>query len=110
MDKTKVIAWLSSLTDKQFVEFFYESLASRHLYKSERSYLDSRLVLANASRTLDDDGITWGEWGLELLCPSRKPWVDDAPVCQFGEHCGLSTASWDKHSICPICGGDVYGT
>ena len=54
--------------------FFYESLASRHLYKSERSYLDSHLVLANASRILDDDGITWGEWGLELICSSRETW------------------------------------
>ncbi len=62
MEKTKIVAWISSLTDKQFVEFFYESLASRHLYEAERGHLDSHLVLANAHRTLDDDGMTWGEW------------------------------------------------
>jgi len=73
MDKARVVAWLSSLTDKQFVEFFYESLASRHLYKAERSYLDSHLVLANANRILDDDGITWGEWGLELGYVGKLP-------------------------------------
>lgn len=110
MDKAEVAAWLSSLTDKQFVEFFYESLASRRLYNSERGYLDSHLVLANARRILDDDGVTWGQWELELLCPTDEAWVDDAPVCQFGGRCGLDTASWAKHSVCPICGGQVYGS
>ncbi len=110
MDRKAVAAWLSSLTDKQFIDFFYESLASRQLYSSEQTYLESHLVLANARHLLEDDGYTWGKWNLELVCPAREQWVDDAPVCQFGEHCGLNTASWSKHSICPICGGDVYGT
>ncbi len=110
MDKAEVAAWMSSLTDKQFVEFFYESLASRHLYEPDRGHLDSHLVLANARRDLDDDGVTWGEWELELLCPADEAWADDAPVCQFGEHCGLGTASWAKQSVCPVCGGKVYGT
>jgi hypothetical protein len=109
MDKVKVAAWLSSLTDKQFVEFFYESLASRHLSHAERGHVDSHLVLANVSRILDD-GVTWGEWSLELLCPADEAWADDAPVCQFGEHCGLGTVSWAKRSVCPVCGGNVYGS
>ena len=110
MDKEAVAAWLSSLTNKQFIEFFYESMTSRHLYNSERNYIDCHLVLANASRDLHDDGVTWSGWSLDLLCPSNEAWEDDAPVCQMGEHCGLGTISWDKHSVCPICGGDVYGT
>jgi hypothetical protein len=110
MDKAEIVAWMSSLTDKQFVEFFYESLASRHLYKSESGSIDSHLILANAQRFLDDDGSAWGGWELQLLCPVDESWVDDAPVCQFGEHCGLETASWAKNSVCPICGGKVYGS
>lgn len=110
MEKAEVAEWLSSLTDKQFAEFFCESLASRHLYEGERGHLESHLVLANASRTLDDDGVAWGEWELELICPAEEARADDAPVCQFGEHCSLGTASWAKHSVCPVCGGDGCGT
>ncbi len=110
MDKAEVAAWLNALTDKQFVEFFYESLAGRHLYSLEREYLDSHLVLANACREMDAED-QWGSWRLELLCPTPDgDWVDDAPVCQFGEHCGVDTASWAKNSVCPVCGGHVYGT
>ena len=110
MDRANISAWISSLTDKQFIEFFYQSLASRHLFESERGYIDSHLVLANASRYLDEDGVTWGEWEVELLCPADEAWVADAPVCQFGEHCSLRTASWAKRSICPVCGGNVFGS
>ena len=109
MDKAQVTEWLSSLTDKQFVEFFYESLASRHLYAPERTWTSSHLVLANATRHLDEQGV-WGDWNVELICSAGRLWADDVPICQQGRHCGLDTASWAKHSICPICGGDVYGT
>lgn len=110
MDKAKVAAWLSSLSHKEFAEFFYKSLASRHLWKEERRFCESHLVLANAVRRLRDDGVTWDEWELHLICPAEEAWGDDAPVCQFGEHCGVSTASWSKRSVCPVCGGHVYGT
>lgn len=110
MDRDQAAAWLNSLTDNQFVEFFYKYLASRHLSEMERSYIDSHLVLANATRSLDDDGETWGEWSLELVCPTQHPMVDDTSICEFGQHCGMGTMSASKHSICPICGGEVYGT
>jgi len=52
-----------------------------------------------------------GRWTVELICPtSDQDWVDDAPICQAGEHRGMPTASWAKHSTCPVCGGEVYGT
>jgi hypothetical protein len=110
MDKTVVAAWLNSLTDQQFITFFYESLSSRHLHEPEREFTQSHLVLANASRMKDEnDG--WEPWQLEVLCPTPgEAWVDDAPVCQYGSHCGVVTASWAKRSVCPICGGEVYGT
>jgi hypothetical protein len=110
MNKEKVATWLNALTDKQFVEFFYESLAHRHLYSSKRKHVDAHLVLANACRELEDGG-QWAPWRLELMCPATdKRWADDAPLCQFGEHCGLETTSWAKRSICSICGNEVYGS
>jgi hypothetical protein len=110
MNEASVTWWLNSLTDKQFVEFFYRSLSDRHIYQSEQSRIDSRLVLGNASRELDDDEI-WGDWEFHMLCPSPNlDWVDDPPICQFGQHCGLKTASWAKGSICPVCREDVQGT
>ena len=110
MDEDRIAAWLNSLTDYQFVEFFYKYLASRHLSDMERSYVDSHLVLATAKRILDDNGETWGEWSLELVCPTQHPMVDDTSICEGGQHCGLETISACKYSICPICGEEVYGT
>ena len=121
MNREQVALWLEGLTDKQFVEFFYEHLSSRHLYNMEREYMDSHLVLANAVRSLEDpdlddqdhwgpDPDRWGPWRLQLLCPVPQNWVDHAPVCEFGKHGGFETASWAKRSTCPICGKEVYGT
>lgn len=110
MNELSVAEWLNSLTDKQFVEFFYRWLAARHIFREDELYLNSRLVLGNVSRELLDDE-TWGDWDFQLLCPTpHVSWVDDAPICQFGHHCGIETASWAKNSICPVCGGEVYGT
>jgi len=122
MDKQEVALWLENLTDKQFIEFFYEHLSSRHLYNLERAHIDSHLVLANAVRSLDDslsqdpdhwgpDQDHWEPWRLQLLCPTpSEHWVDDSPVCQFGTHGEFETASWSKRSTCPVCGKEVYGS
>jgi hypothetical protein len=109
-EKERVATWLQSLTDMEFIKFFYEHLAFRNLYPEEAEYSYNHLVLANASRLLGDDG-QWKPWELVLLCPtSRDDGIADGSICQFGEHCGHPTASWAKDSVCPICGGYVYGT
>ena len=107
MNRNALVDALRSLTNKDFIETFYESAAGRNLYAEPDVH--SHLVLANAESHSEDDG-TRSPWLLQLLCRTDENWVSDAPVCQFGEHCGFETASWSKHSICPICGGEVYGT
>lgn len=107
LDKVRVAAWLNKMADKDFVEFFYESLAPRHVNLFDAKFFESRLVLARAIRSKDGDD----PCELELLCPAcEKNWVGDASLCQHGSHCGHDTICWSKHAICPVCGGVVYGT
>jgi len=110
MEHKEIIETLRKLTDKQFVELFYLAAEGRHIYEAERSFGQAHLVLANAQGRLEDTG-EWSASKLEILCPTpQQDWVDDALICQFGQHCGVETASWSKNSQCPICGGMVYGT
>jgi hypothetical protein len=98
------------LTAKQFAELFYESVEGVHPWPGEEQLYDVRLVLGYASRELDEDNPN-APWQLSLVCPvPNEKWVDDAPICQHGSHCDYDTISWAKHSVCPICEGEVYGT
>jgi hypothetical protein len=108
--RREIVEALGELTDRQFVDFFYEAVEGRHIHETEAASVQAHLVLANAQRHREDNG-GWSPWTLELLCPAPgEDWDDDAPICQFGQHCGVRTASWSKSSTCPICGGRVYGT
>ena len=105
MTRLDLVGALRALTDKQFVELFYEATQGRHFY--ERNVFDAHLVLANAVR----DRQQGGAWTIELVCPSQEPGLmDDTPMCQAGSHCGMATTSWGKRSQCPVCGDEVYGT
>ena len=109
-EAAQVARWLQDLSDQEFIALFYEHLSERHIYRAERRYQDSHLVLANATRDREDDGTT-GAWRLQTLCPTPgRNWGADAPVCQFGHCCGHPTASVAKMSECPICGEAVSGT
>ncbi len=102
MKSHQLIDEIRKRTDKQFVELFYEAAEGRHIYGSEREYTEAHLVLANAER-YRENGDDWSDWTLQLLCPTPdQDWVDDAPIGQFGEHCGVNTASWSKNSRCPV--------
>ena len=105
MTHDALIDELRKLTNKQFAELFYRAVEGRRVYES--TIYDSHLVLASAVREPEESTA----WTLEVICPARdSDWVDDAPICQQGDHCGMTTASWAKNSRCGICGGDVYGT
>ena len=106
MTRRDLVNGLRTLTDKQFVEVFYEAVEGRYV-SGDPSY-EAHLVLANAFRSLEGAGKTWT---VELICPTPdQDWVDDAPICQAGEHCGMPTASGAKQSTCPVCGGELHGT
>lgn len=107
MERSTVIDWLASLTPKQFTEVFYESTSKMDL--SDDAGTDHRFVLFEFVRFMEDNR-SWSSWEHLMVCPSKSLWDDDAPVCQQGTHCGCSTISWDKYSVCPLCGGEVFGT
>jgi hypothetical protein len=111
MNRKELIESIEKLTNKEFVELFYELSRDRHIYSGEEEYIRARLVLGNATSDLDNHD-RWSPWKLEILCPSRsgESWPDDSSICQAGEHCGHETMSWAKNAVCPICGGEVYGT
>ena len=102
--------WIQDLTDQEFVTFFYTQLADRHIYRTERQYIDSQLVLANKKRTCEE-GQYVGSWELQIICPApQERWHEDAPLCQFGTCCGHQTISISKTSVCPLCSEFVRGS
>lgn len=107
MTQRDLVDGLRALTDKQVVEVFYEAVQGRHFYSTERNIFDAHLVLANAVRDRQEGG----PWTIELVCPSREQGlIDDTPISEAGSHCEMPTISSGKHSHCPVCGGEVYGT
>ena len=54
MTRTDLVDGLRALTDKQFVELFYEAVRGRHIYSEERNIFDAHLVLANAVRYIEE--------------------------------------------------------
>jgi len=52
MTRRDLVDGLRTLTDKQFVDVFYEAVHGRHIYSEDVSY-DAHLVLANAFRNLE---------------------------------------------------------
>jgi len=80
MTRRDLVDGLRALTDKQFVEVFYEAVQGRHVYSAERSLFGAHLVLANAVRDREEGA--GGRWTVELICPTPdQDWVDDAPIC-----------------------------
>jgi hypothetical protein len=105
-----VARWMQNLTDQEFVTFFYSQLSERHIYRAERRYIDSHLVLANSKRTCEE-GQYVGPWQLEFICASPQDRsLSDASLSQVGECCGQQMVSVGKTSVCPICSALVYGS
>jgi hypothetical protein len=109
MDRSAVIAWLSSMTDKQFIDFFYDAVSGRDT--SEMEGERGHLVMANASQFPGEDRDTVF---LALPDPDKYPegWADDSPICQTGQciECGSPIRCVAKHAVCPICMAKVYCT
>ncbi len=109
MNRASIIAWVSSLTDKQFVEFFYEAVSGRDT--SEIDGERGHFVVADTSRMPGEERDT-----VFLALPDADEyagkWADDCPICQTGQciECGSRIRSIAKHAICPICEAKVYCT
>lgn len=109
MDRRGVVAWLASLTDKQFVDFFYEAVSERDT--SEFDGECGHFVIADTSKMPDEKRDT-----VFLALPDSDEysgeWADDSPICQTGQciECGSWVRSIAKHAICPICEAKVYCT
>ena len=107
MTRVAMLDEIRKLTDKQFVELFYDAAQGRHIYSAESQLWESHLLLANAVREREEGAA----WTVELVCPTPgEAWPDDSLLCQSGLHCGLPTMSWAKNSRCPVCNGEVYGS
>ena len=108
MNRGNVIAWLSSLTDKQFVEFFYDAVANRD--SSEVEGEQGHLVLAD-TRMIPGEKRETVFLGLPYPQPLRE-WADNCPLCQTGDcnSCGAWVRCIAKHAVCPICFASVYCT
>lgn len=110
MTYTQQLQWINTLTEKQLSEFLNEAFQSR---SGDNAYEETRFFLGHAHRYKDEEE----GWNIEVVCshnPVQMPsgMVDDAPLCQGGRcaACDVSTLSYAKHGICPLCGRDVYGT
>ena len=105
MDESQVIAWINTMTDKQFAEFFYRAVADRNT--SDLPEWNGHLVLADAELVTDEP------WDVELIAlPAQDDFVDDHPVCQSGTcgTCNSRVRSVAKNARCPVCSSDVYCT
>ena len=97
------------MTDKQFVEFFYEAVAERDTSEIEGEH--GHFVVANTSKLPDEERNT-----VFLALPDAGKysgaWADDCTICQTGQciECGSWVRSVAKHAICPICEAKVYCT
>lgn len=109
MDRRTIVTWLASLTDKQFVEFFYEAVSDRDT--SEVDGDRGHFVMAKTSKMPDTERDTVF---LALPDPDEYSgeWADDSPICQTGQcvECGSRVRSVSKQAICPICEAKVYCT
>ncbi len=116
MSRTELIDTLSGLTEKQFVELFYE-IANNRRDQTEYDKSHWTLVEARLIETLHKVGKRSQTWYTEFLCvanPVEYPdgWADDVPICQNGtcHNCGYDFISYAKEAICAVCGGNVGGT
>ena len=109
MRRENVVAWLRTLTDKQFAELFYEAVASRDAGDMKEE--GGHFVLADTSKRPGERRETQF---IALPDPGayRDQWSDDAPICQTGQcsECESWVRCVAKKAVCPLCGAKVHCT
>ena len=110
LNRNDVIKYLSALSEKEFVELFYEVVEKS--FTTSNKDEEGKFIIAEAYRENFEN--EWAPWQLELIALHSKKhynsWVDYAPICQLGDCCNSKITGWAKHLICPICGEEVYAT
>jgi hypothetical protein len=109
MKRDNVIAWLSSMTDKEFVDFFYDAVSNRNTseFEGDRGHL----VLADTSQLPGEERDT-----VFLALPDPDAysieWAKESPLCQTGQctECRSWVRCIAKNAICPICEAKVCCT
>lgn len=110
-ERSRAVAWLSSITDKEFAEAVHEAARVRCQTSTAVAHAN-RFVLACVSLDCDTD-----HWDLEVVAlhdplQYTRGFDAEAPLCQFGRcsSCGFAMVSWAKHAKCSVCGGETYCT
>lgn len=113
MTREEIINYFKKLEDKEFIELFYESVKTRSFHKGEASYLQSHLILAEASRMKGDNG-DWEGWEVEVVAQqdfkkSLKRYIEQIEIAQGGTcfSCQANLTSWAKDAICSVCFNEV---
>ena len=109
MNKIDVLNWIKTLTDKQFVELFYEATEEHNTSDMPTDTAKGHFVLADVLIWEDKD------IGIEFAGLNFYPddvYEDDYPICQSGtcRNCKNKIRSFAKRILCPICGNEAYGT
>lgn len=112
--RRQAVQWAATLTDKEFVEFFYEAVRGRATGDTRLlPGLDGHFVLGDAQR-YDSEPPGSERWYVQLMALPREGdrWAADAAICQSGtcRKCGQQVRSWAKDLLCPVCGTSGYGT
>ncbi len=105
-ERQRLLEWLSGLTDRQFAEVFYEAIRDRRT---------SDFADGQGHFVLSDVQLEAGGWVVDFIATpdaTQPDWADDVPICQSGRCPGCShpVRCWSKRMVCPICGGEAYGT
>ncbi|MEM6750804.1 MAG: hypothetical protein AAGA57_11695 [Planctomycetota bacterium] len=104
----RAVQYIRGLTDKQFVELFYQVAADRNPLEQPQDGT-TWLVLAEVTPLTDTQ-----QFDIAYLATpsSKEDWDDEAPICQHGEctNCGAKMYCWSKRAGCPVCGAPTYCT
>lgn len=99
-ERSIALHWLSTLSNKEFAEFFYSAVAERRT--SDIKDWQGHFVLADAQKVQSEP------WAIDFIAipEGKESWSADAPICQSGGcgTCGALIRSWAKNAVCPICG------
>jgi hypothetical protein len=117
MEKQTVIEFLSNCSGNELITILKQALEKRPESGIDplETFVERKLVLAEASRILNDDDI-WEDWEIRLIADKNPEKYDKAfkgePFLQEGrcDNCKIEVASHVKNALCPICENEVWLT